>query len=86
MDLFQGNMETIFKVLQTQRAPTYVNPAATDVTHATGVVNPTVDVFDGVETRVETVAPTTVNHPLVPSAVNRLAVVYLWGMPPNFSI
>lgn len=76
MNLFQGNMETILEILQTQRAPTSANPTSANVTHAAEVTNSTVDVAAYVETLVETVAPTTVNHHLVPSAANRLAISY----------
>lgn len=81
MNLFQGNMETILEILQTQTDPTFVNPAAANVTHAAEVTNATADVVATVKTPVETVAPTIVNHHLVSSATNRLAAAYPWGCP-----
>lgn len=84
MNLFQGNMETILEILQAQRAHTSANPTATNVTNVVGVTNATADAVSAVDTPGETVASTVMNHPLFPSAANRLAISYPCGMPPNF--
>lgn len=76
MDLFQGNMETILKILQTQRASTSANPAAGNITHVVGVRNATIIVDATIETQVETVAPTTGNCQLVPTILNKLTASY----------
>lgn len=84
MDLFQGNMETIMEYLQAQRAYTSTNPITTIVTNVI-VVTTSADVVATVENDVETVVPTAMNQPIFPSTSNRIAVVYPWGMPPNFA-
>lgn len=85
MNLFNGNMETILKILQTQKAPVSTNPTTANVTHAAGVTNATADVVAAVETLEETVAPTTMNRHLVLANLNRLVAAYSWGMPQNFT-
>lgn len=75
-------METILEILQTQRAST---SAAANATHVIRVTNVTVDVATAVETLMETVSPTTVNHQLVPADLNKLDVAYPWRMPQNFA-
>ena len=85
IDLFQGNMKTFLEILQTQRAHISANPATTNVTHAAEVTNATVDVAVVIETLMETVTSTTVNHHLVPSVVNRLVASYPQGMSLNFA-
>lgn len=85
MDLFQGNMEAILELLQTQRAPASTNPADNNVTRDAAVTNPTTAADATVETLVESVVPTTENRQLVPADMNRLVVAYPWGMPQNFA-
>lgn len=76
MDLFQRNMETILEILQAHRDSIYANPTAANVTNVVGVTNVTAHVAATVETLMESVSPTIVNHHLVPSTVNRIVVAY----------
>lgn len=78
-------METILELLQTQRASSSANPAAANITHATGVTNPTAAIDDTIETSTETVAPTIGNLQLVPTNFNRLVASYPQGMPLNIA-
>lgn len=85
MNLFRGNTETILEILQTQRDSTFANPVVANVTHAAEVTNVTADVAATIETPVETLTPTTLNHHLVRHAMNRLVATYPCGMPLNFA-
>lgn len=77
INLFQGNMEAILELLQTQRAPASANPANNNVTRAAGVTNHATVASATTETPVETVVPTTENRQLVPADMNRLVVACL---------
>lgn len=78
MDLFQGNMEAILQLLQTQRTPASTND---NITRAAGVTNLATAAGATVETPMETVVPTNGNRQLVPTDVNRLVAAYPWGIP-----
>lgn len=86
MDLFQGNMEAILELLQTQITPVSANPVDDNVTCAAGVTNPTTVDGATVKTPVEIIVLTNGNRQLVPTDVNRLAASYPWGMPQNFAV
>lgn len=85
LDLFQGKMEAILELLQTQRASASANTADDNTTRAAGVADHTATVGDTVETPMETVVPTSENRQLVLADMNRLAAAYPWGMPQNFA-
>lgn len=71
--------------LHIQRDSTSVNPTTIVVTNVDVVTTSTTDVVATIETPVETVVPTVVNQPIFPSASNRLAADYPWGIPPKFA-
>lgn len=84
MNLFQGNMETIMEYLQTQKVVASANPASDVVTNA-NVVTTTAGVVATVETPVEIVVPSAMDHPMFTFSSNKLVDAYPWGMPLNFA-